>query len=225
MSEASVPRLLIADDDPAIVCYLADLCGRMGFEVQTAANGLHALLMAGRQHPDALIIDVNMPEVDGLSVLTRLLEPANRDLPVIVITGSSHQETENRCESFGAYYVRKGPELWRELKVALAEIFPDRETVIMAAEQASPSAAKVRNKPRVLIVDDDPDVETFLASRLRKGGVETLSARDGVQGYRIAVREKPSVIIADYIMPNGDAVYLLSRLRMSPPTRRSRSSS
>jgi CheY-like chemotaxis protein len=212
------PRLLIADDDPAIVCFLADRCGRMGFEVQTAANGLHALLMAGRQHPDALIIDVNMPEVDGLSVLTRLLEPANRDLPVIVITGTSRQETVDRCESFGAFYVQKGPELWHQLRAALAEIFPDREAAIMAAQPFLRAAAEVRQRPRVLIVDDDPDIETFLASRLRKGGVETLYARDGVQGYRIAVREKPSVIVADYVMPNGDAVYLLSRLRMSSST-------
>jgi CheY-like chemotaxis protein len=212
------PRLLIADDDPAIVCFLADRCGRMGFEVRTAVNGLHALLMAGRQHPDALIIDVNMPEVDGLSVCTRLLEPSNRDLPVVVITGNSRQETVDRCESLGAYCVQKGPALWSQLQTALAEIFPAMAAAIMAAEQSPRAAVEVRQRPRVLIVDDDPDIETFLASRLRKGGVETLYARDGVQGYRIACREKPSVIVADYVMPNGDAVYLLSRLRMSSST-------
>jgi CheY-like chemotaxis protein len=214
----TTPRLLIADDDPAIVCFLADRCGRLGFEVQTAVNGLNALLLAGRRQPDALIVDVNMPEVDGLSVCTRLLEPENKDLPVVVITGSSHQETVDRCESFGAYCIRKGPRLWDELRVALAEIFPAMEARIMAAPQASSATVEVRQRPRVLIVDDDPEIEAFLASRLHKAGVETLYARDGVQGYRIAAREKPSVIVADYIMPNGDAVYLLSRLRMSSAT-------
>jgi CheY-like chemotaxis protein len=70
----------------------------------------------------------------------------------------------------------------------------------------------------VLVVDDDADVGKFLSSRLAKRGVDTLYAPDAVQGYRMACKEEPSVIISDYFMPDGDVRYLLSRLRTTPAT-------
>jgi DNA-binding response OmpR family regulator len=76
----------------------------------------------------------------------------------------------------------------------------------------------VHPHPRVLVVDDDPAVENFLASRLNKFGIDTLYASDAVHAYRIACREHPSVIIADNFMPDGDAQYLLHRLRGSKAT-------
>src|SRR5471032_2419055 len=102
--------MLIADDDPAIVRLLAERCTRVGFEVETAANGIQALIKANRTHPDILIIDVNMPEADGLAVCARLLDPSRKSLNVVVVTGSRETETVERCEGFGAFYVRKGPE-------------------------------------------------------------------------------------------------------------------
>ncbi len=97
------PRMLIADDDPAIVQLLALRCASVGFEVETATNGVNALIKANRQHPDILIIDVNMPEADGLTVCARLLDPSKRSLNVIVVTGSAGSETLERCEGFGAF--------------------------------------------------------------------------------------------------------------------------
>jgi DNA-binding response OmpR family regulator len=87
-SSEETPRMLIADDDPSIVRLLADHCARMGFDVDTASNGIQALLKAGRVKPDILVIDVNMPEVDGLSVCAHLLGPDRKPVNVIVITGS-----------------------------------------------------------------------------------------------------------------------------------------
>jgi CheY-like chemotaxis protein len=211
------PKMLIVDDDPSIVRLLANRCTRMGFEVETAANGIQALLKAKRSKPDILVIDVNMPEVDGLSVCAHLLDPARRALDVIVVTGNRDAETLERCEGFGARYARKGPHFWTSLTSALAEIFPGREGKIRESA-TQPSAAEVRARPRVLLVDDDPEVGMFLASRLRKHGVDALLAPDAAQGYRMACREEPSVIVSDYFMPNGDAHYLLSRLRDTPAT-------
>src|SRR5580704_4458802 len=119
-----IPRMLIADDDPSIVRLLADHCARMGFDVDTAANGIQALLKASRGKPDIIVIDVNMPEVDGLSVCAHLLDPCKRALDVIVVTGSRDPDTIERCEGFGAHYTRKGPHFWSDLENSLAEIYP-----------------------------------------------------------------------------------------------------
>lgn len=78
--------------------------------------------------------------------------------------------------------------------------------------------ADIPQHPRVLVVDDDPDIENFLASRLGKYGIDNLHAPDAVQGFRMACKDKPSVIITDNYMPDGDVRYLLYRFRSSALT-------
>jgi CheY-like chemotaxis protein len=210
-------RMLIADDDPAVLRLLADRCAKMGFKVDTAMNGVQLLVKARQNHPDVLIVDVNMPELDGLSVCARLLDPGRKPLEVVVVTGGSDPDTPERCESLGMFFSHKGPDFWKSIEAALAEIYPDM-AVRMDDADLPPAGDDVHPRPRVLVVDDDPAVETFLASRLSKCGVDTLYAGDAVQGFRIAAKEKPSVIICDNFMPDGDAQYLLYRLRTAPAT-------
>lgn len=211
------PRMLIADDDPSIVRVLADRCTRMGFDVDTATNGVQALLKANRGKPDILIIDVNMPEADGLSVCAHLLDPDRKPLHVVVVTGSRDPDTVERCEGFGAIYIRKGPNFWSDLELALIEIYPElTESIQRSGVRAT--ATEMRARPRVLLVDDDANIRDFLASRLEKYGVDLLYASDASQGYRIACREEPAAIVTDYFMPNGDAQHLLTRLRTTVAT-------
>jgi CheY-like chemotaxis protein len=154
-----------------------------------------------------------MPELDGLSVCSRLLDPGGKPVEVVVVTGANDPVTAERCESLGMFYGRKGPDFWASVEGALTEIYPD-----LAGKFGAIEGTQVPQRPRVLIVDDDPDVETFLASRLSKHGVETLYAPDATHGYRIACREHPTVIVSDNLMPDGDAQHLLYRLRTNPAT-------
>jgi CheY-like chemotaxis protein len=208
------PRVLIVDDDPAALKFLTDRCHKMGVEVQTAANGLQALIMARRTRPDALIVDVHMPELDGLSLSSRLLEPNQPAIDVIVVSGRSDAESLDRADSLGAAFVRKGPALWTSIQSHFNEIFPGMS--VEAAAEAPPPRAKLRERPLVLIIDDDPDVGRFLTTRLQKCGVDVRFTTDGRQGYHIAVREKPAVILSDYFMPEADINFLLWRLRSTP---------
>jgi len=212
-----MPRMLIADDDPAIVRMIADYCTKAGFDVEVAGQGLQALIMANRNHPEVLVIDVNMPGLDGLSVCVRLCDPAKRSLDMVVVTGSRDPETVERCESIGVFYARKGPDFWKNLAEALIEIFPAMVDQIRELP-LNLATGEVRKRPCVLVVDDDPTIEVFLTSRLAKYGIETLYASDGLQGYRLACKKEPSVIISDFFMPNGDALYLLSKLRTNRGT-------
>jgi CheY-like chemotaxis protein len=214
---AMKPKMLIADDDPSVVRLLADRCARVGFEVETATNGVQALIKANRSRPDVVVIDVNMPEADGLTVCARLLDPSRRSMNVIVVTGSHDVDTVERCEGFGACYVRKGRGFWNGLGVALAGLFPSMAEQIKGLQQ-QPMGAVLRERPHVLVIDDDSMIMKFLSSRLEKCGVQLLFASDIAQGYRIACRELPSVIISDYFLPNGGIPYLLSRLRTTPAT-------
>src|SRR5262249_28728546 len=116
------PKILIADDDPSVISYLAKRCRKLGLDVQTAAHGLSALLMARRDPPDVLIVDVNMPELDGLTLSVRLLDPKEKPLQVIVMTGNSNPDVVERCDSVGAIFAQKGPELWNTVQSELIEL-------------------------------------------------------------------------------------------------------
>jgi CheY-like chemotaxis protein len=218
VSELAPPKLLVADDDPAIVSLLADRCSKMGFIVETATNGLQLLMKGRRTRPDLMIVDVNMPELDGLSACLSLLHPRCQPVDVIVITGSSDPETIERCGSLGMFYGHKGPEFWPNIEAALAVIFPDMIGKIAELE-SQPKSAEVYVRPRVLLIDDDPAIQHFYASRLVKLGVDMLYASNAVHGHRIACKARPSVIVTDNYMPDGDAMYLLHRLRRSPETK------
>lgn len=210
-------KMLIADDDPAIVTILGGRCEKLGFNVETANNGIQLLIKARLSQPDILIVDVNMPDLDGLSVCTRLLNLAGRPIDVVVVTGRSDPETASRCESLGLFYVRKGPDFWKSLDTALVTIYPHIGDKIYKPAVQGMNAA-IPRRPRVLVVDDDPSMETFFASKFDKIGVDTLYASDAVHGYRIACRTHPSVIITDNYMPDGDALYFLFKLRNTGAT-------
>lgn len=91
-SSKASPKILVADDDPCVLRAIADRCSRMGFDVETATNGLQALIKAGQYEPDILVIDVHMPEVDGISVLSYLLDITKKSLHLIVVTGNPGRE-------------------------------------------------------------------------------------------------------------------------------------
>ncbi|WP_047309883.1 response regulator [Rhodopseudomonas palustris] len=215
----NAPVILIADDDPAVLAALSTRCRKMGFEVDTATNGLQMLLRARRSSPDLIIVDINMPKLDGLTASYHLLEPGGLAADVIIVTGTPSDETLQHCEAMGLFYACKREQFWQDICQALTEIFPHMAEAI--AEQIGPFATMpdaVPSNPRVLVVDDDEQVAQFLSSRLKKLGIEVLYAPNAARALRLAASHYPSVVVTDYYMPEGDAEFLIMRLRSSRAT-------
>jgi CheY-like chemotaxis protein len=212
------PRILIADDDPSVVRLIADRCSLMGFEVETASNGTEALQRVRHGGIDTMIVDIQMPGLDGLSVCASVVETSSRPLHVIVATGSRDAEAVERCDSMGAHYLLKGPDFWRDLESALIEIFPAEAPGIKRSGLQT-IRNSVPRRSRVLLVDEDPAMEGFIREELDKVGIDMLYATDAAQGLRVACREEPSAIVSEGLLPDGDAHYLLARLRTTPATR------
>jgi CheY-like chemotaxis protein len=211
-------RMLIVDDDPSVVRLVSHHCARLGFSVATATNGVQAYLKASRNRPDILVVDVNMPELDGLSVCAHLLAQDKAPVNLIVITGSRNPQTFDNCDRLGASYVRKGPHFWSDLEAALAKINPGIAGEVSRCGRAEEPFPQVRRRPCVLLVDADNDVNRYLGSRLGKCGIDPTYAADAHDAFRTACQVEPAVIVTDYLMPNGDAEYLLRRLRANEPT-------
>lgn len=71
------------------------------------------------------------------------------------------------------------------------------------------------NKPKILIVDDDPDLARALSIRLRANNYATLQAADGRSAFAMAQGESPSLVILDLGLPDGDGFTVLEKLRES----------
>lgn len=78
-------RILAVDDEPMLTDLLAMALRVEGWEVRTAGSGLEALQVASEFDPDALVLDIMMPDLDGLAVLKRLREAGNL-VPVLFLT-------------------------------------------------------------------------------------------------------------------------------------------
>jgi CheY-like chemotaxis protein len=87
------PTILIVDDYPDALDVWGLYLRAEGFSVLTAANGLDALSVATEQHPDLVVLDLELPGKSGVDVATILrAQPSTRDIPLIAATGYSHAE-------------------------------------------------------------------------------------------------------------------------------------
>ncbi len=79
MADSQIPvsykTILVVDDDPDIVTLVKTILEREGFGVQTAYNGLEVFSRLEEQKPDLIILDIMMPQMDGMAVLNALKKP------------------------------------------------------------------------------------------------------------------------------------------------------
>ena len=95
--------ILVVDDDPLNRKLLVRLLEQEGHRVETAANGREALERVPEEPPDVVLLDIVMPELDGISVLERLkADPALQHVPVIMISAVDELESVVRCVEIGA---------------------------------------------------------------------------------------------------------------------------
>src|SRR5438874_8671738 len=88
MPEPIPSRILIVDDDEGVTQTFARMLRLEGFQVRTALNAESGLREAENNHPDAIILDLRMPLLDGLGFLRRLRQQEEQRLiPVAIVTG------------------------------------------------------------------------------------------------------------------------------------------
>lgn len=101
-------RVLVVDDDAEIRCGAKVRLQAAGYEVIAACDGAQALTVASQYHPDAILLDVRMPCMDGLTVLCRLrARPETADIPVVMLSASIVDE--QAALDAGARFFMKKP--------------------------------------------------------------------------------------------------------------------
>src|SRR5690242_3147874 len=106
---ATPNRIMIVDDSPGNLALLREMLCLEGREVVTFPGGASALRDAQTHPPDLILLDVNMPEMDGYQMLRQLKENARlREIPVILLNAMNHGREKIRAfRSGGADYLPK----------------------------------------------------------------------------------------------------------------------
>lgn len=117
-------RILLVDDEVDIVSTVEFRLKACEFDVTTAGNGKEALEKAAKEKPDLILLDINMPVMDGHEMLQRLRSrPDLKDTPVIMLTAYSDRRDVSKAAELGiSDYVTKPfdfPELMEKISAAL----------------------------------------------------------------------------------------------------------
>ncbi len=101
-------KLLVVEDDTVLRDLYLRKFDRNVYDVRTAINGQEALELIAKEKPDLLILDINMPVMDGFGVLEKLPK-ADRSFPVIILSNFDDQANRERGKSYEIddYFVKK----------------------------------------------------------------------------------------------------------------------
>jgi signal transduction histidine kinase/DNA-binding response OmpR family regulator len=199
---AGKPGVLVIEDDPAAQELLRVHLEGAGYGVVVTASGRQGLAWLTKMRPDAVLLDIMLPDLDGWEILQRLkADPATRTVPVMVVSVVDD----------------------RQLGLALGAIDylvkPVSRELLLEAIGRLTFTTKVRSRTvTVLVIDADPGALIRYRQLLEPDGFRVIAATDGTSGRRRATEEKPDLILLDALLPDVDGFELTSELRDDPAT-------
>ena len=159
-------RVLLVEDDPRAVELLRTQLSTAGYRVDVASSGEHGLAVAGAHPPEAIVLDVTLPGIDGWEVIRRL--KANPRLAGIPVFFAGIVDDRRAGLALGA-----------------------SEYFVKPIDQAALLGALARNiarrpMPRVLVVDHDDAIRADIGAGLRAGGADVVASADGKDGIALS---------------------------------------
>jgi signal transduction histidine kinase/DNA-binding response OmpR family regulator len=186
-------NVLIVDDDRTVHDMLARILGKEGFGTVNACSGAEGIALAKMVKPDAILLDVLMPGMDGWKVLEELKKDATlAHVPVIVLT---MLDREHNVQQRGA-------------RVQLGKPV-DREQLLNEVIQS----VRMPRESRILLVDSDDDERARLREGLQRGGWIVDEAGGGKAALAHLQERMPALILLDPLLPGSDGVDVVAELR------------
>jgi DNA-binding response OmpR family regulator len=206
-------KVLIVDDDKDVLRGLSVRLKASGYKVVFAVDGLSAIIVARKETPDVIILDIGLPAGDGFIVMERLADMLPvAFIPIIILTARDTSFNKDRALRAGAQAFLQKPV---DNDVLLETIRKVLEVNGKNSEGKEPAAKKgevYMSGQKILIVDDDKDVLRGLSVRLAASGYNVVFAVDGLSAIIVARKEAPEVIILDIGLPAGDGFSVMERL-------------
>ena len=216
-------RILIIEDEANNLDVARRIVRGAGHEALTATDGQSGLELARREHPDAVLVDLLLPKLDGWAV-TRALreEPWAKKTPIIAVSALAMETDRDRAREAGCDAFVTKPYAPAELRAVLGRYFEPGAAPKVAprpAEAVLPGAVDPTERlGRVLVVDDEPANVELIVRRLTGNGYETVTAGNGHDAIAAAIKEQPDLILMDVMMPGLDGWQATKLLKGDPKT-------
>ncbi|MAQ19336.1 MAG: hybrid sensor histidine kinase/response regulator [Sandaracinus sp.] len=190
--------VLVVDDDPMIQQLAKRELETSGFGVLLAGDGVEALKTMRERRPNAVLLDLRLPRLDGWSFLNRVKSDAElRTTPIVIL---SVEEERAKGYALGAYeYLVK----------------PVEPNVLSDVVKRAVSQGGGNN---VLVVDDDADTRELVKRRLESEGFNVQTASNGRDALLHIRHDPPALMVLDLVMPEVDGFEVLERVRLAGQT-------
>lgn len=195
--------ILLVEDNVQAAQLLCIYLAEAGYNTVVATDGDEAIKMAQEVKPFAITLDIMLPEKDGWQVMQELKSLKDtRDIPVIIV---SVVDDQNLGFSMGAagYLVKP----------------IDKEQLMHVLDKLECAAKTAGARPRILIIDDNPEDLRLMKAMLQGEGYDFLEASDGTLGVSRAIEEHPDLIILDLLMPGVNGFDVVRSLQEHPDAR------
>lgn len=205
--------LLVEDSEPAVI-QITDILSEQGYLVSVARDGKEALERIEQAVPDAMILDLMMPEVDGFEVIQKVRDRENTArLPVLILTAKHVTKEELQLLKGNGIHqlIQKGDVCKQELLATVARMSA-KSLEKTAAPEEKPVVKLLDAKPVILVVEDNPDnMKTVRA--LLTDSCTVVEAVDGRTGIEQARAHLPDLILMDISLPVTDGFAALEEIR------------
>jgi two-component system response regulator HydG len=190
-------KVLVVDDDRRMVKTICDILNVKGYESGYAFSGAEAVEKVKTGRPDCVLMDVNMPEVDGVAAL-RMMKKHSPDLPVILMSAYATEEQVNEAKQQGAYTVLTKP---MDIQMVLSFL------------------ALLRKEKSVLIVDDDPLFCRTLTELLQSRNYHVESETDPEKVLDRMEKDYKLVVVLDIKLGEKNGLNVLRDIRAKYPAK------
>ncbi|MDY6933379.1 MAG: response regulator [Spirochaetota bacterium] len=205
--------ILVIEDNEMNLKLIRSVLELADYDVLSASDAEGGIQLARKQHPSLILMDIQLPDMDGLSA-TRVIkqDPELQDIPILALTAHAMEGDDVKALESGCVgYLTKPID---------TRTFPDKiEKYIQkdnSKEQRKESANNYRK--RILIVDDDPINLKLLAAMLPADKYEIIKANNGEEALEKVYEECPDLILLDIMMPGIDGYEVIRRLKKNSKT-------
>ncbi|MCU1383170.1 MAG: multi-sensor signal transduction histidine kinase [Acidobacteria bacterium] len=208
--------ILVIDDSATFRNVLGTAFESAGHRVVMAASGEEGLRLASASRPDAIVVDGELPGIDGPAVIRHIrLDAALRDVPCLLLTASGAQGAELRALDAGAdTFVRKEEDLGIILAKLAAVL---RRTTARASTDEDTKS--LLGPKKILAVDDSAPYLQELTDALRGEGYDLVLARSGEEAIELLAVQPVDCILLAHVMPGLGGHETCRRIKAAPIVR------
>ncbi|MBY0460701.1 MAG: response regulator [Gemmataceae bacterium] len=216
-NDSAMKRILLVEDEQVNRELFRRRLERKGYAVTAAEDGQTAVARAVGDAPDLVIMDLGLPDIDGLEAARRIKgDPRTAGVPVIVLSAHATAEARDRSLAAGCQDFETKPVNWDALFAKIEHWLAQAEAALDPDATANLPAPK---PARLLVAEDDEANRAMLCRRLNKLGYQTAEAADGPEALAAVRGGGIDLVLCDLMMPGVDGYEVLRALKADPATR------